>query len=151
MVIKLSEVGEITFSPTLTYYEIDFVMEDVIQEYLDLRSEAVELLGMPRPRPKHHFLSHFPQAFKKYGPLIKVWAMRMESKHTYFKNILRNVKNFRNVAYTCATRHQLATISYFYYGLFNKSKFEIPDNTINVKETIKIVKDQDLIKFFGKR
>ena len=57
-----------------------------------MRIEAVDLLNMSQPRPKHHFLSHYPELYKNKGPLIKVWAMRMESKHTYNKVILLNSK-----------------------------------------------------------
>ena len=149
MLIKLHDLCEIAFAPSLTFHEVDNTMSDVIFEYLDMRIEAVDLLNMSQPRPKHHFLSHYPELYKNNGPLIKVWAMRMESKHTYNKNVLKSVKNFRNVALTCATRHQLAQISHYYYGLFGKSKFEVPDSSISVKEMLKKVKTTSLLKFYA--
>ena len=104
---------------------------------------------MARPRPKHHFLSHYPRMFLNNGPLISVWAMRMESKHTFHKGVLRTAKNFKNVAKTCATRHQLAQISYYYSGLFSSCKFEVPDNSPNVKDILKITSDPYLKNFFS--
>ena len=91
-----------------------------------MRISAISSLDMPNVRPKHHFLSHYPDFFKNFGPLISVWAMRMESKHTYFKSVLRASKNFKNVAKTCASRHELAQVCHRYYGLFPVNKFDIP-------------------------
>uniref|UniRef100_A0A8C1PKJ5 Uncharacterized protein n=1 Tax=Cyprinus carpio TaxID=7962 RepID=A0A8C1PKJ5_CYPCA len=42
-----------------------------------------------------------------FGPLIRLWTMRFESKHTYFKQCARKLHNFKNVCATLAERHQL--------------------------------------------
>ena len=97
-----------------------------------MRISAVQDLGMPNPKPKHHFLSHYPDSYRKYGPLIMLWGMRMESKHVYFKTVIKSARNFKNVAKTCAERHQLAQISYAYTGMFPRTKFEIPDDSVTV-------------------
>ena len=136
MIIKLQEVAEIVTAPRLTSNEIDFEMRDIIESYLDLRISAVEVFGMSNPRPKHHFLSHYPDCYKNYGPLISMWAMRMESKHTYFKGIIRASKNFKNVSKTCASRHELAQICYRYYGLFPTNKFDIPPNSVCLEDHV---------------
>ena len=136
--IKLHEVGEIITAPALTVYDIETTMKQIISEYLDLRVEAVEKLGMSNPRPKHHFLSHYPRSFRNSGPLITVWGMRMESKHTYMKSVIRAAKNFKNVPLTCATRHQLAQISYGYFGLFSRNKIEIPDKAPEALDVAKV-------------
>ena len=147
--IKLHEVGEIITAPSLTVYEIENIMTDIITDYLDLRREGIETLEMPRPRPKHHFLSHYPRMFLNNGPLIKVWGMRMESKHTFHKSVLRTARNFKNVALTCATRHQMAQISFYYYGLFSSSKFEVPVDAPNVYDVLKITSDSGLRSFYS--
>ena len=147
--IKLHEIGEIITAPALTLYEIEYVMKDIIEEYLDLRVKGIEELGMPRPRPKHHMLSHYPSLYIRNGPLIDVWAMRMESKHTFFKAVIRTSKNFKNVALTCAKRHQMAQISYFYYGLFPRSKFDLPADSPNVKDVSLISQDREIQKFYS--
>ena len=61
----------------------------------------------------------------------------MESKHIYFKGVIKNSKNFRNMAKTCATRHELAQLCYRFQGLFPTRKLEIPPNAVTV------VEDQD--------
>ena len=136
--IKLHELSEIITAPVLTLDEIEYVMEDIITEYLDLRIEAVEMLNMPRCRPKHHFVGHYPRAYRNMGPLTAIWAMRMESKHTYFKGVIRTSKNFKNVSLTCANRHQRAQVSYSYFGLFPRSKYEVPDNAPTAEDVAKI-------------
>ena len=124
------------------------VMQDIISEYLDLRMQGIETLKMARPRPKHHFLSHYPRMYYNNGPLISVWGMRMESKHTYCKSVLKTAKNFKNVALTCATRHQMVQISYYYYGMFSRSKYEIPDEALNVCDVKKITNEPLLKDYY---
>ena len=147
--IKLHEVGEIITAPTLTLYEIDVTMSQIIMDYLDLRVEAVEILSMPNPRPKHHYLSHYPRSYRNTGPLINTWAMRMEQKHTYFKGVIRTAKNFINVPLTCATRHQFAQISYCYQGLFPRSKIEIPDIAPEISAILTVTQDPELKQFLS--
>lgn len=55
---------------------------------------------------KLHYLTHYPSYILKYGPLVNLWAMRFESKHQYFKDVARKVRNFKNIAHTLAVRHQ---------------------------------------------
>ena len=42
----------------------------------------------------------------RYGPAIRYWCMRYESKHSYFKSLCHRVKNFKNIAKTLARHHQ---------------------------------------------
>ena len=147
MLIKLVEVSELITAPKLTYYEIEVVMTETIQEYLDHRIAAIEKLAMPNPKPKHHMLSHYPDSYMRYGPLIMLWGMRMESKHVFFKTVVKAAKNFKNVTKTCAQRHQLAQISYQYLGLFPRSKFEIPDNSVTV-EGMKATTSDPFLKLY---
>jgi len=41
-----------------------------------------------------------------FGPPIRSWAMRFEAKHAYFKNMARTIKNFKNLPFFLAQRHQ---------------------------------------------
>ena len=130
LLVKLAEVSEVVTAPKLSTFEIEVVMPEIIHEYLDCRVAAIDDLKMSKPRPKHHMISHYAENYMKYGPLIMLWGMRMESKHVYFKTVIKASKNFKNVGKTCAQRHQLAQISYAFTGLFPRSKFEIPDNAV---------------------
>ena len=132
ILIKLHDVSELITAHRLTEYEVLNLLHPTILEYLDLRVSSIESLGFNRARPKHHYLSHYAESFLKFGPLIGVWGMRMESKHTFMKRVIRTAKNFKNPPKTCASRHQLAQISYAYHGLFPTNKLEMPEDTINV-------------------
>lgn len=136
MLIKLVELSDIITAPRLSTFEIEVILAEIVHEYLDYRVAAVEDLRMTNPKPKHHMISHYPENYMRYGPLIMLWGMRMESKHVYFKTVIKTSKNFKNVAKTCATRHQLAQISYSFAGLFPRSNYEIPDDAVDAR-TIK--------------
>ena len=46
--------------------------------------------------------------FSRFGPPVRFWCIRFESKHSYFKNLAHRVKCFKNIPYTMAERHQEA-------------------------------------------
>ena len=41
-----------------------------------------------------------------YSPLSRIWCMRFEAKHRYFKHIAKAMGNFKNIPKTLAFRHQ---------------------------------------------
>lgn len=43
---------------------------------------------------------------KVFGPLSNVWTVRFQGKHRFFKEVIRNVHNFRIIALTLAVKHQ---------------------------------------------
>lgn len=45
-------------------------------------------------------------------PLIHLWTLRLENKHSYFKKTIRFVQNFRNITKICAEKHQLLQAYY---------------------------------------
>ncbi|XP_029829727.3 uncharacterized protein LOC115314770 [Ixodes scapularis] len=55
---------------------------------------------------KLHFLIHYPRYMLMYGPLVRIWSMRYEGKHQYFKDLARKLRNFKNIVSTLANRHQ---------------------------------------------
>ena len=67
--------------------------------------------------------------------------MRMESKYTYFKSVLRASMNFKNVAKSCASRHELAQVCHRYYGLFPVNKFDIPANSAPLESYLHTTSD----------
>lgn len=52
----------------------------------------------------------------RYGPLVRYWCMRFESKHSYFKDLSHRVKSFKNIAKTLATHHQYLVTYYLNSG-----------------------------------
>jgi len=52
-------------------------------------------------------MAHYAELILRFGPLIRLWTIRFESKHCNFKKCARSVQNFRNVYHSLAERHQL--------------------------------------------
>lgn len=92
---------EIICSHTITDADID-TLEILLESHLKKLIDQFEVNLIP----KHHFLTHYPNAIRRMGPLIFFWMMRFESKHQYFTRIAKSTKNFVNIAKTLAKRHQ---------------------------------------------
>ena len=77
-------------------------LKRIIKEHLTLFKETYGA----RILPKQHYLVHLPSQMMMFGPLIRTWCMRFEAKHAYFKDIVRRLKNFKNLPLSLAKRHQ---------------------------------------------
>lgn len=62
-------------------------------------------------RPKHHLMTHYPNAIRRMGPLIYFWMMRFESMHQVFTRLVKHTNNYVNITKTLAQKHQ-AMIAY---------------------------------------
>lgn len=103
LVIMLKEIVEYVCAPQITLDQIA-EMKLLINEYLEQRKST--FIDVPL-RPKHHYLQHYPDLTAKFGPLIKLWTIRFESKHSYFKNVVAASKNFKNLTSMLSNKHQL--------------------------------------------
>lgn len=56
--------------------------------------------------PKHHFVEHYPQMIRFFGPLVGLWTMRFEAKHSFFKQVVRHTRCFKNILLSLAVKHQ---------------------------------------------
>ncbi|CAF1398356.1 unnamed protein product, partial [Rotaria sordida] len=56
---------------------------------------------------KVHLITHYAKQVEMYGPPIRHWCMRFESKHQIFKQLAVKSNNFKNILYTLSKRHQL--------------------------------------------
>lgn len=102
-VILLTEIVEIICAPTIHESHLPY-LQTIIDEYLSLR---IELFPTVKLRCKHHYLSHYSFLTSMFGPLLKVWTMRFESKHTFFKRIARVIRNFKNILKSLSMKHEL--------------------------------------------
>ena len=69
-------------------------------------------------RPKHHYLMHYAWLILQYGPIHHCSTLRFESKHSYFKRLIRAKKNFKNVCSTLVYNHQYLQACLLQKGLF---------------------------------
>lgn len=91
---------QIIYSPKIEEINVRR-LKDLIQEYLT----ALVIEGT-RLTPKHHNLSHYPTVIRRMGPVIHMWAMRMESNHKNFTDHARTLHCFKNVSHSLSTRHE---------------------------------------------
>lgn len=78
------------------------VLSRTVQDHLEsvMRNFSARLL------PKHHNLTHYPTVIRSIGPLTKHSTIRFEAKHQEFKQFSKNNKNFKDLTYTLAVKHQ---------------------------------------------
>ncbi len=107
ILMLLKDITELAVAPKHTEETLNFLDCKIAEHRRLLQSTFPEF----RLRPKHHFVEHYPQLVRKFGPLSEVWTMRFEGKHKFFKRVIRTAQNFKNVAMTLATKHQKA-VSY---------------------------------------
>jgi len=103
LLLLLRNVVELVCAPKITENQVSW-MKEIICEYLYMR--RISFPDNPMT-PKHHYLMHYGDLTLQFGPLVRVWTMRFESKHSYFKSCARKLRNFRNLCQMLADRHQM--------------------------------------------
>ena len=146
LIQKLHAIVEIIMAPSLRTYEIDYFEEEIVS-YLNLRQKLrTEFECVSRPKPKTHYLSHYPEATRLYGPMINVWTARYEAKHRIAKMLCNSAKNFLNISKTLAVRQQFRQASMMYSGLYETEEVVLPSKGVKMKEDLV---DCDNASIFG--
>ena len=102
-VLLLSEIVEIVCAPMIHKSYLGYLQNQIFQ-YLSMRKMLFPGVNL---RPKHHFLTHYCYLITQFGPLMKVWTLRYESKHRYFKRVVRHILNFINLLKSLSEKHEL--------------------------------------------
>lgn len=121
------------------------VLESYITDFLALFSDIFP----GRLTPKFHYLLHYPRLISAYGPLRNLWCMRFEAKHQYFKRIAYKLNNFKNVAKSLATRHQLRQCWELASGDFLKEDPNSQSGTSVLFTTLSSNVRESILKFCG--
>lgn len=108
ILLLLKDILEMAVAFRFTEDSLDF-LDAKIAEHRDL---LLTVFPHFKLRPKHHYIEHYTQLIRMYGPLRDVWTMRFEGKHKFFKQVIRDTKNFKNVTQTLAVRHQRLMVYY---------------------------------------
>jgi hypothetical protein len=114
LVLVMRGVVELVCSPRATLEQVSY-MNDKIEEYIELRMQC---FPEKKLKPNRHYITHYPALTMQCGPLIRIWTLRFESKHSFFKKAIRSAQNFKNVTKTCAEKHQLLQAFYSAGSLF---------------------------------
>lgn len=126
VILDLKDIVELVVAPVHTDETVAYLeakIYDHRQRYLDLFPH-VKLL------PKHHYLEHYPQMIRRFGPLVALWTMRFEAKHSFFKQVARHTNCFKNIPRSLATKHQFMLAYHTHASNFKKSSLEVTDISI---------------------
>ena len=103
LILVLLECMDFIFCPEITVGET-FFLKQLIKDHYDYFLARYSDRNL---KPKHHFMTHYPQQIRQLGPLTNYWTMRFEAKHSFFKRLGDIVCNYRNILKTLAERHQM--------------------------------------------
>lgn len=125
LTLQLKDIVDMICAQNISVAQVAY-LDVIIQEYLESRKL---LFPDSLLKPKHHYLRHYPALILKFGPLIRLWTMRFESKHGYFKRCARHLKNFKNICLTLSERHQLYQ-AYLSAGLGYDQVLQVKDSCV---------------------
>lgn len=129
--LKLREVVELICAPKISQGQIAY-LKILIEDYIQSRST---LFPDSPLKPKHHYLVHYPDLIVQFGPLIRLWTLRFESKHCYYKQCARRLRNFKNLCCSLAERHQLLQ-AYLCSGQLFSPDIQVVGLTSNFEERL---------------
>lgn len=84
VILDLKDMVELVVAPVHTAQSIAFLEARIC----DHRCRLQEVLPGIKLLPKHNFVKHYPQMIHFFGPLVGMWTMRFEAKHSFFKQVV---------------------------------------------------------------
>ncbi|KAI2796675.1 hypothetical protein BLOT_015686, partial [Blomia tropicalis] len=104
---KFSIDNEVLSDDELDYCHHEDIHQNDDDDLID-GSLNPETASLPSRKvfPKLHFLLHYPEAIKKFGPLMFYCVLKYERKNIVFKALSQIMCNHLNPAYTFISRHQ---------------------------------------------
>ncbi|XP_028332484.1 uncharacterized protein LOC114481687 [Gouania willdenowi] len=102
VILDLKDLVELAVAPEHTTQSIAFLEAKIC----DHRYRLKEVFPAMKLLPKHHFVEHYPQMIRFFGPLVGLWTLRFEAKHSFFKKVVRHTHCFKNILLSLAVKHQ---------------------------------------------
>lgn len=96
ILMDLKEIVQLVLSPSFTEESIQYMQTKISDHRQGLQAVFPDF----KLRPKHHYVEHYPELTRHFGPLVHLWTMRFEGKHRFFKRVIQDTKNFKNVLKT---------------------------------------------------
>ena len=84
---------EISFAPCIYEIKVQY-FDGLITKHLVLFRK----IFLDTNIPEHHFVQHYPDMIKKFGPLVKCYTIQFEGKHSYFTTVIKQVHCFENIS-----------------------------------------------------
>ena len=123
LLMELKDIVELCFAPSITEHAVGYLSTKII----DHKRLYKKLFPDKKLKPKHHFLEHYPDLIREFGPLADMWTMRFESKHSYFKRVINESHCFKNILKTMADKHQLLVAFHLSSDTYFTPEVCIPD------------------------
>lgn len=101
--LQLKEICEYVSAPKISLSQVAY-LRHIIRSFIN-NLKRLPAVFTKCLIPKLHFLCHYPDLIALYGPLIRLFTLRYESRHVIFKRIMRMCKNYINVTKTLATKY----------------------------------------------
>lgn len=101
VILDLKDMVELVVAPVHTAQSIAFLEARIC----DHRCRLQEVFPGIKLLRKHNFVEHYPQMIHFFGPLVVMWTMRFEAKHSFFKQVVRHTRCFKNIQ-MLAVKHQ---------------------------------------------
>lgn len=103
VLLNLKDIVELVLAPVHSRRRFVFLDSKIFEH----QHRFCEAFPKQRLIPKHHFLEPYPQLCKAFGPLVSLWTMRFEEKHSFFKRAVRHTHSFRNFILSLSAKHQI--------------------------------------------
>lgn len=97
---------KIAIAPRISHDMLDELSTTIVDHHtLLLEAYDVNLTA------KDYLITHYLLVTCKMGPPRLYWTMRFESLNGYMKDLSKKLKNWKDIAFTLAKRHQIAMFS----------------------------------------
>lgn len=106
----LKDIVDLAVSPSHTKASIAYLAFKISEH----RIRFQEVFPETKLLPKHHYLEHYPELIEIFGPLVALWTMRFEAKHSFFKRVVHHTNCFKNVLLSLSQRHQFHMAYHLY-------------------------------------
>lgn len=80
VILDLKVIVELAVAPVHTDETIAYLDVNVSEH----RQRLLQLNPVVKILPKHHYLEHYAHLIRCFGPLVGVWTIRFEAKHSFF-------------------------------------------------------------------
>lgn len=126
VILDLKDIVELVVAPVHTDETIAYLEAKIY----DHRQRYLEVFPHAKLLPKHHFLENYPQMIRCFGPLVALWTMRFEAKHSFFKQVARHTNCFKNIPRSLAIKHQFMLVYHTHASTLKKSSLEVTDVSV---------------------
>jgi len=102
VLLLLLDVHDAVMSPVMSKADT-MILDDKVQSFIESFCNEFPDESF---KPKMHYLLHYGNHCRSFGPMINYWSFRFEGKHSYFKDIANRMKCRKNILKSLAKKHQ---------------------------------------------